>query len=320
VDRADASLVRSCVLALAILLAGAEPAFAFCRTTTCDPKTRVCAKDANKCIVDGVPLRWVERCLSFAVQEDGSARRNITYRAADDVIRKAFIQWVSADCGGQPPSFKMWDIGEPHGGVACREPEFNETQPNANVWMFKDDTWSHENETSTLAVTTVMFEQSTGIILGADVEVNSFARNLTITDDPSLVKEDLQSIATHEAGHFLGLSHSLVPYATMNAEYNQGDLTYRTIHDDDRAGICAIYPPDRDAPACDSPHPPHGFSLYCHAADEPGDIAGCDCRVPARARSSAPASGALGGALLGLTLLVFRRRFAARRGGVGSRH
>lgn len=294
------------MLVLAAVLAGAGPAYGFCRTTTCDPKSRACARDANGCVTDGIPLRWAERCLSFATQRDGSAKRNISYRAADDVFRKAFIQWASADCGGVSPSFQIWDIGDPYGGVVCREPEFNETQPNANVWMFRDDEWPHDNENSALAVTTVMFEQSTGVILGADVEVNSFARNLTITDEPSLVREDLQSIATHEAGHFLGLSHTRVKGATMNEKYNQGDLGYRTLHDDDRAGICAAYPADRDAPACSSPRPPHGFSLYCHKADEPGDPPGCDCAVPARRAGSPPPGGVLAGLVLGVFLAVVR--------------
>lgn len=50
---------------------------------------------------------------------------------------------------------------------------------------------------------------------------------------------DLQTVATHEIGHLLGLGHSSVPQAVMYASY--GGLR-RTLHADDVAGIRRLYP------------------------------------------------------------------------------
>lgn len=51
---------------------------------------------------------------------------------------------------------------------------------------------------------------------------------------------DLQSIATHEIGHMLGLAHSSVFEATMYASYVGGSGA-RTLHQDDTDGVCALY-------------------------------------------------------------------------------
>jgi MYXO-CTERM domain-containing protein len=51
---------------------------------------------------------------------------------------------------------------------------------------------------------------------------------------------DLQAILTHEAGHFLGLAHSVDTSAIMYAFYSPGSIH---LTPDDVAGICTIYPP-----------------------------------------------------------------------------
>jgi hypothetical protein len=265
--------VAACAVVVAASVAHTSPAAAFCRTTTCDPgdPDQNCAPDDSGCVREGLPLYWPERCLSFGVQQDGSLKQGIDYQTANDVITEAYRQWMAVDCQGAHPSFRVWDVGLPYGGIVCSEPEFNQNEPNANVWMFRDADWPYVGAASTLALTTITFEVPTGEILDADVEVNSFMIPLTTSEDH--VVNDLLSIATHETGHFLGLAHSQYSSATMNANYSPGDLSFRTLEQDDIDGVCEIYPPDRDVPDCSSPRPRHGFTRFC--ADPLGPPGSC---------------------------------------------
>jgi MYXO-CTERM domain-containing protein len=261
----------------------ARDSLAFCQATTCDEKTETCRTEGG-CVVEGSPQHWESRCLSFGVQNAGSPLRHISYRVVDDIMRKAFSQWMNADCGGGAhPSFEMWDLGAPYGGIICDSPEFNALKPNANVVMFRDHDWPYEGVKWMLAQTSTIFDTRTGALLDADIEINSFKQNITTTDLVAPDSQDLQAILTHEAGHFLGLAHSNNEKATMFHNYEAGDLNYRSLHPDDMAGICAVYPPDRDAPMCVAPSPPHGFSLYCGGGDEDGTASatGCTCSMPA---------------------------------------
>jgi hypothetical protein len=292
----------------ATALTFAPGAAAFCRTMTCDTKEQTCAKDSKGCVTDGLPVYWPGRCVSFGVQKDGSPKRNISYEDAERVIHEAYRPWIAADCDGRPPSLTIFDLGEPHGGIECAEPEFNHSAPNANVWMFRDQDWPYEGADGTLALTTLTFEVSSGKILDADVEVNSFGQRLTIGDEH--IGDDLLSIATHEAGHFLGLAHSNKKSATMTAEYSSRDVAMRTLDPDDVDGICEIYPPDRDAPSCEKygPIPDHGFTRFCVSGLEL-DRAGCSVSGGAPPEGTAPPLGVLVAlAATGLALERARRR------------
>ncbi len=85
--------------------------------------------------------------------------------------------------------------------------------------------------------------QSNGQIIDADILFNpKFTFLLGSAKCPSGDNncEDLQSIATHEIGHFFGLDHSAVASAVMYPF--QGDTSVRTLGYDDVAGISSIYP------------------------------------------------------------------------------
>jgi hypothetical protein len=64
---------------------------------------------------------------------------------------------------------------------------------------------------------------------------------------------DVQSIATHEEGHFIGLSHSTLGdfaavnpmSATMLPLVAPGDVTYRTLEEDDKASVLRVYARNR---------------------------------------------------------------------------
>lgn len=87
--------------------------------------------------------------------------------------------------------------------------------------------------------------QFAGQILDADILFNP-NRNFTTTGPATDTVQDLQTVATHEIGHFLGLSHSGVVRAVM-FPYSPDDV--RTLSYDDAAGIAANYPASGFAPA-----------------------------------------------------------------------
>ena len=267
-------------LACVLVLSAAAPAAAYCRSTTCDPTSEeedACWLDENGCEVGGHPLFWRSRCATYSVQRDGSPLRGISFEDAARVIADALAQWSSVDCGGQAPSLEFIPT-EP---VDCNQQEYNDDGPNANIWTFRDDDWPYEDEGWTLALTTTTFDVETGEIYDADVEVNTFEHAIGV--GISAWPNDLESIITHEAGHVLGLGHSLDLTATMYPIYVRGMCV---LGEDDRRGMCAVYPPYREAADC-VPVPRHGFSTAC---GENSDGGGCGCTIaagPQRARSVA---------------------------------
>ena len=255
--------------AFAATLTASFTAAAFCRTTSCDPNDPgPNCRVEDGCLVGGLDLFWKGRCVTFTVQQDGSATRNISYENASQIISDAFRSWMFADCGGDRPSLDVIDLGK----AVCDEVEYNIRAPNANIWMFRDRSWPYADNGHTLALTTITFNVDTGEIFDADVELNAAQNNLTLPGQSPAA--DLLSIATHEAGHFLGLSHSPMQSATMYAQYAEGDTSLRVLDSDDVAGICEIYPPNSGDGLCID-EPRHGFSRKCAQPPDDGGCATC---------------------------------------------
>jgi MYXO-CTERM domain-containing protein len=279
----------SCLAALV----HASEAQAYCRTTTCDPATD-CDYDARGCTDVGLPLLWKGGCVSYSVQRDASPARNIDYDTIHKIVEKSFDRWTSTDCDGDAPSLTTSDLSP----VNCSEPEYNSNNPNANVIMFRDTDWPYDGANATLALTTITFNFETGEIFDADIEVNSFKTRLSTSN--TVVEFDLESVITHEAGHFLGLSHSHVEGATMFVEYQKGDLSFRDLSSDDEGGMCAAYPPNRAVPAGDC-RPRHGFSPDCRPPPDNG------CALRTTPEGSAPAWPLVVMLVIGLPLGLRRR-------------
>lgn len=291
------------------LLGSSAWSHAYCRTTTCDPRKEICGPPRG-CPTRGVPLFWPSACVSFSVQKDGSPLRDLEYEAAREAIQNGFRAWINAECGsGTKPSIQISNYNAEE-GVRCARQEYNQGGDggNANIWMFRDAGWPYANSDETLALTTITFNVENGEIYDADVEINSFDKNLTIGD--ARIGSDLLSVVTHEAGHFLGLAHSEEREATMFPSYNPGETKLRTLDADDIAGICDIYPAERSVSGR-SCEPRHGFSERCGGSSDDG---GCTASPgPARPGGLAALS-ALGAIAASAVVLRFRsRRRRSRR-------
>jgi hypothetical protein len=129
--------------------------------------------------------------------------------------------------------------------------------------MFRDSNWPHQNAEDTLALTTITYNRENAQIFDADVEINSYQGDFTVSDDLSETRDDLLAVLTHETGHFLGLSHDTNPEATMYAYYTRTTpFVQRDLHPNDVEGVCAIYPPDQPVSQTECV-PRHGFLRTC---------------------------------------------------------
>jgi hypothetical protein len=313
--RAPAALVFASSLGVACL-AMAPRALAFCQTTTCLPDVtcqenpeQCCEWDRNGCDTNGIVITWPSDCASYAIHEAGSPLRGITAAQLSDTVDDAFASWTHASCGSSTPSINFQNFGLSE----CDEVEVNSitSGPNANVWMFRDEAWPHADldesgsqvNASALALTTVTFNWKTGELLDADVELNSAQGDFTIGDDAPFI--DLLAIATHEAGHFLGLDHTNDTTATMAPGYVPHTIDQRTLALDDELGICKSYPHGRETTgtSCD----PYGtYSDKCASAG------GCSISgVPTRTGSAGPVWLTVLGAALGVRRSVRRRAVGA---------
>lgn len=303
---------RAAYLGAAGLLAAllsAPSAQAFCRTTTCDPNKPAdkCQLDANRCVLTGKPLAWRSSCVTVGVQTIGSPKNGLSFDDVAPVVEQAFGAWMQADCGNGTPSIEVHMLG----AIECGVSEYNSDVGNTNLVLFREDDWPYHGAESAIGLTTTRFDTKTGDLWDADIELNGYsARRLTIGDP--IQGDDLLSVLTHEAGHFLGMSHSPDQTATMKAIYDPGSdgANFRSLAADDIAGICSIYPPGRKA-ASSSCENRHGFSAQCGVDQTPpNESKGCSLHGGAVGAGDTPASYAgLLAALVGVVgVRVARRR------------
>ncbi len=89
-----------------------------------------------------------------------------------------------------------------------------------------------------VAVTPVKFFR--GSIVDADILFNDAEFEFTASGEPNRI--DVQDVATHELGHFIGLDHSGVGGATMYPFVSPGVVLQRSLSADDANGAAAIAP------------------------------------------------------------------------------
>ena len=110
-----------------------------------------------------------------------------------------------------------------------------------------------------LASTSFLIDVSTGELLESDIFFNTAFR-WSVAPAGESGRFDLQSVALHEIGHMSGLGHSALGETELQAEggrrviaaeavmfpiaYPPGNVSGRSLRDDDIAGISNLYPDD----------------------------------------------------------------------------
>lgn len=257
--------------------------------------------------MQGPPLRRSSPCLTFGVAA-GTAGRLLGLSDVEfaQIVSEAFALWTTAACPGGSPSVSVRSVGavSTAGLFSCLALPEN----NLDVWAFSASLPTPPVVTTGSGViagrTTPMFTLPNGNVFDADVELNE--RFLVLHNaDPAKLRGFIRTIAAHEAGHALGLAHSLNKDALMFRSYEV--TVNRALANDDVQGVCALFPAKAfqcavpyvpsgalDQPACDS---------AAAASREPG---GCSVSgVPGRGATRQGGTAAL---VLAVALLSLRRR------------
>lgn len=281
------------------LVLGATNASAYCRTMACSGGD--CPHDERGCPTSGAVAVWAQPMpLTFRFHRRGTALLiNEEARAA---VRAAFLRWTDVVCAGGRTSLRFVEGEDLLEDKPLTDDAHAPRSTSPFGVYFRDTGWPHaaQNGDGVLALTTLDVGVETGRITYADIEINTGSQPLTTSE--LVAGQDLQTVMTHEVGHYIGLAHSAVANSIMNpglcdsGQRCQVDkVAARRLGDDDLAAVCGLYPPGARAPVV--------------SPSEDGASEGCaSSRVPTHYR----ATNAF--AALALLLAVRRVRTARRAG------
>lgn len=196
-------------------------------------------------LVDGnvTTLRWADSVMPIEWRMNPTVGSNVVGdREQVDVFRNAFQQWEDVTSAGV--TFTKGQDTDPS------------VKPGLDlVNLITTNVTASEFNSTILALTSRWISvvsagedpntgtayEFVGQIFDADIMFNPNASFSTSTTTPS-DRLDLESVATHEVGHLLGLDHSNILSSTMFPTILAGISFPRNIELDDRIGLSSIYP------------------------------------------------------------------------------
>ena len=179
----------------------------------------------------------------FWVYDQGGTGRPIngipTWAVALNAVRNGYARWnrPTVTCTSWTSTYRGL-FTSPAGRAAVSGND------DTNVVIFLGGTqtgWTWPHDASTLALTTTTYFTGNGEIFDGDMEVNNnFSWKAGGEGNPA-TGYDLESVVTHEAGHFLGLGHTPASTAVMFASFAPGEVR-SNLSAADIDDVCGVYP------------------------------------------------------------------------------
>jgi hypothetical protein len=165
----------------------------------------------------------------------------VTVADAQAALQRAFQTWQDVPTANIEFSFA---------GLTPVEPFEDD---NLSVIGFQD----HPDMDRVLGATSFVYDETTGVLVEADIFFNSAFEWSTATGGDNN-RFDFESVAVHEIGHFLGLGHSAIGETEMLPDggrrvlgsgavmfpiaLGRGSTADRVLQADDIAGVSDLYP------------------------------------------------------------------------------
>jgi hypothetical protein len=186
-----------------------------------------------------VALKWARSPVRWFATERGVP--GVSASQFQTTIARAFAIWEDVPTATIAFQFVGFTSGEPF------------DDDNLTTLGFQ----MHPEMERVLGATGFVVDEITGEIVESDVFFNSaFSWSVSATGDPAAY--DLQSVATHEIGHVLGLGHSALGETELRPEggrrviasgavmfpisFGRGRIADRELQPDDVAGVSDLYP------------------------------------------------------------------------------
>jgi hypothetical protein len=248
-------------------------AHGFCRATAEHWEDTLCASG-------GAELAWRGPCTALRPARWLDPRTDD--RSLDELasaLRAASDQWAAVPCTPRGiPSFRFV-----LGAESSRPTDEVMAGANESTVRF-NDRWLGDalHRPRVIAVTVLTFDRASGDLLDADVELNRQSAENPVgfvfaTGTPAWGEAHLPTVLLHELGHQMGLGHSAVEASVMSSQPPMG-AERSTLHEDDRAGVCAVYPPGPSA-VCVPGAPPTRSPPRACSAITPGSAPSWGARI-----------------------------------------
>ncbi len=187
--------------------------------------------EREKAEISGKSLKWEKIPVKYHIHKD--CYKPIDTEKCKEAVVNSFRTWESPEC-----TRLRFERGE---DTEEAKASFNSLDLDSNrniiVWYYKD--WPYEP--NGIALTTVTYDDRTGKIYDADIELNGYYYRFNVVEETPSTYTDIQNTLTHEIGHMIGLDHTYNSSSVMYPTARAGEIKKRELSQDDIDGVCDIY-------------------------------------------------------------------------------